>query len=1098
MKKYKKHLSTVLACSMTLQLILSCFPANHGVASANTAAEDTVANGSFETVNTTGHKDWVDGVQPTGWNTWLAEGTGKVSVTGAVYHSGQKSVQIEHQATARTSIFTLAPVTAGQTYKLSAWLKLDNVVSDKGVYIRTQIQDSNKKKIADGPATPYIKGMMDWTQQEKIVTVPANGQYILIEMFLDRAAGNVWLDDLSLTAWKGITALALDPVLVTMGKDDSYLLRPIVTPADATDREIVWRSSNSVVASVYDGQVTAHDYGSAMITAATKDGRLSATSYISVESDALQESYETVRQKWRSKLVGGQGLNMNDQDVAAGIEALMKRMTNAELTGRWDKLNKAPDRTYLWDDVIYTYSTDSWRISWAYGIIRDLSLAYSIEGSALYHNKALKNDIIGALEWMHTYQYNETKTISNNWWDWEIGAPQALMDILVLMYDDLTPAQIDKYLKAIDKFVPDPKKRVANPSVVETGANLLDKALVVTLRGVVGKAGAKVEQGRDAMTSEFLYVKSGDGIYEDGSLVQHFNIAYTGGYGAVLMGRMADLFYLFASSPWELTDPNAKNVYRWASQVFEPLIYKGAIMDMVKGRSISRAEDSDHLTGRAVITTLLRLAEGAPPEHAATIKRMVKAWVQADTTFDNYYKGLSLYDINLLKTLMEDASITPKDDLTRTQMFAGMDRAIHVRPGFGFGISLFSDRISAFEYGNGENKKGWYTGIGMTSLYNNDLKQYSDQYWPTVDMYRLPGTTTDGSYQTPKDWAYYMNSKDWVGGSTLDQAYGAVGMAFSLDKSTGSTLQGKKSWFLFDDEVVALGSDISSSEAKMTETIVENRRLSATGSNMLTVNGVEQPQELGWQDKLPGVEWAHLEGNVPGSDVGYIFPAATDIVAKREARTGSWRDIHAKGPVDPVTRNYMTLAIEHGQAPKAGTYAYVVLPGKTKEQTENYSARPDIKVLSNTGRVHAVRDKGLGVTAINFWEADAFRDVRTDQPISITMKENGDEWTVAIADPTQKQAKVVVDLGRIAFETLEKDERVNVLQTFPYVRLEVNTQGSIGASHKVKFRIDPSQTIDLEAAQPAKGEKRVIAVAEDTFVRDGNSAAVNFGTKNPI
>lgn len=84
-----------------------------------------------------------------------------------------------------------------------------------------------------------------------------------------------------------------------------------------------------------------------------------------------------------------------------------------------------------------------------------------------------------------------------------------------------------------------------------------------------------------------------------------------------------------------------------------------------------------------------------------------------------------------------------------------------------------------------------------------------------------------------------MNSRDWVGGSVIDGEYGAVGMEFALDQSTGSSLSGKKSWFLFDDEMVALGSDIKNLSGNPTETIVENRQLTHAGDNKLIINGRE-------------------------------------------------------------------------------------------------------------------------------------------------------------------------------------------------------------------------------------------------------------------
>jgi hyaluronate lyase len=1104
----KRRISIVLVFCMMFQLIFAGVPVLNPKASAMSDVDQVIniiSNGGFEDDALIDDKDWVGG-RPDGWGVWLATANGQqVSVKEGVSHTGNRSVEIKHDAAARTSISTspIPTVSPGQTYTMRAWLKTENVTptdASKGVYIRTQFTADSGMKIADGPVIPFIKGTTDWTLYEMNIHVPNDSRIarLKVEVMLETGTGTVWMDDVSLAPFKGISALELSPKSVSMGKGEIVQLTPVVTPPDESTDGLIWTSSNSDVASVNNGEVTALDYGSAVISVLTSDGKISAHSQISVESEEQKQMFGTIRQKWASKLTGGEGVNMNDPDLAANVEALVKRMSNAEKTGRWDTLNKADDPDALWDGVISKTQNDSWRISWAYGIIRDLALAYSMEGSSLYGNEELKNDIVFAMEWMYKYQYNPSKKITGNWWDWEIGTPQEIMNILVLMYDAIPPELLENYLVTIDKFVPDPKKRVANSAAIETGANLLDKALVVTLRGIVGKQGAKIEQGRDSITNEFLYVKQGDGLYEDGSLVQHKNIAYTGGYGAVLLGRMADLFYLFADSPWAITDPNANNVYNWVEDSFEPLIYKGAIMDSVKGRSISRAADSDHITGRTIIMTLLRLAQSAPPDQAEQIKSMVKEWVLTDTTFANYYAGLPLYELNLLKQLMQDESVAPRGELTHTQMFAGMDRAVQLRPDFGLSISMFSDRISAFEYGNGENIKGWYTGIGMTNLYNNDLKQFSDHYWPTIDSYRLPGTTTDGSYKTPAEWGYYMNSKDWVGGTVIDDYYGAVGMEFSLDKSTGSSLHGKKSWFLFDDEMVAVGSDITNTSGTLTETIVENRQLTEAGSNKLIVNGSEMPTNLGWQEKMTDVQWAHLEGNAAGSDIGYVFPSGEDVSGKREARIGSWRDIHKSGPTDPITRNYLSLAVEHGTSPQGGSYNYVLLPGKTSEQTAAYAANPDIQVLAATERVHAVKEVKQNVTGINFWDSGAFKHVKTDKPISFMMKENGDQLTISIAEPSQKQGTVVVDIGKIGLEVLTQDPSVTVLQTFPYTRLAIDTQGSAGKSHTITLKIDPNQTVDLEGTQPENSEVVRIPVAEDTFVRDGSLATTNQGNKTVL
>ncbi|MDQ1914819.1 polysaccharide lyase family 8 super-sandwich domain-containing protein [Paenibacillus sp. GD4] len=1040
------------------------------------AAEETnlISNGGFETTVTTTRNKWVGNIEPVGWTEWYASGSGKAAIDRTIVHEGSNSVRIEHASASRTAISGTFTVTPGQRYKLGIWIKTDNVVAANGVFARTQYLDSSGKKVGDGPATAKLSGTNDWILKETFMTIPAGAAKLKIEPFFETGTGNVWFDEVTLVKWDGLTGLDLDRDFISIGKDQSIKLNPIYTPADAPDKSVNWTSTNPDVAVVADGVVTGKSYGTTVIKVATMDGRLTAQCVIGVESPDMLQAYDTLRGIWYDKLVGGGRANTADPDIAAYVTALAAAVSNPERTGRWDRLNQSADRTYLWSDL--TSVTDSAQISTAYGALRTMSLAYSIPGSPLYRNESLRNDIVGALDWMYANRYNEKKTEYGNWWDWEIGTPQIVNDIMVLMYDHLTADQLNNYMKPIDRFVRDPKVRAIN-GVKETGANLLDKAFVVSLRGIIGKLSAKIVQGRDAIGPEFVYATKGDGVYKDGSLVQHFNIAYTGGYGAVWLNRAADMMLLLNGSPWTVSDPNVNNVYDWVADTFEPIIYKGQLMDMVNGRGISRQTAG---SARGIIMTILRLAESAPADKAVSIKRMVKEWIRSDTTYINYVEGLPIYEMSLVKKLMSDSSIEPRGELVKHQVFAGMDRIVHLRPGFGFGISMFSDRISAFEYGNGENGKGWYTGIGMTSLYNNDLTQFRQDFWPTVDSYRLPGTTTDGSYKTPKDWAAYMNPKDWVGGSSIDGLYGAAGMHFSLEQSTGSTLQGKKSWFSFDDEIVAIGSGITGTDNRKTETIVENRKLNGIGDNALTVNGARKPAEPGWSEKMDNVKWAHLSGSEANSDIGYYFPEATTIAGLREARTGAWKDINSGGSPAPVTRNYLSLAFDHGVNPTDASYAYVLLPGKDAASTEVYSESPNIAILSQTQDVHAAKEAGLGITAANFWNAGTVDGLTAYSPASVMLKESNGTVTLAVSDPTQKQRAVTIELNKAELSVVGHDATIEVVQTSPTMKLVVNTAGSIGKSHVITFRdsVAPTTTDDAKAGWQASPQTVKLTAAD--------------------
>ena len=87
--------------------------------------------------------------------------------------------------------------------------------------------------------------------------------------------------------------------------------------------------------------------------------------------------------------------------------------------------------------------------------------------------------------------------------------------------------------------------------------------------------------------------------------------------------------------------------------------------------------------------------------------------------------------------------------MPRHFQFYNQDRVVHRRPGWTFAIAMSSKRMARYEWGNGENLRGWYVGDGMTYLYNDDQSQFNDAYWPTVDAQRMPGTTVSTQPRQP-------------------------------------------------------------------------------------------------------------------------------------------------------------------------------------------------------------------------------------------------------------------------------------------------------------------------------------------------------------
>ncbi|GGU43685.1 hypothetical protein GCM10010274_34520 [Streptomyces lavendofoliae] len=241
----------------------------------------------------------------------------------------------------------------------------------------------------------------------------------------------------------------------------------------------------------------------------------------------------------------------------------------------------------------------------------------------------------------------------------------------------------------------------------------------------------------------------------------------------------------------------------------------------------------------------------------------------------------------------------------RTMAEAGMDRAVHRRPGWAASLSMASRRITYYENGNGEKLRAWHSGSGMLYWWGGDLAngQYSDGFWPTVDPRRLPGTTASRKALADGEggvWGAARPDVRWVGGAT-DGTYAAVGQYL---KGLSSTLLAKKSWFFLDDAVVCLGAGIHGRDGTGVESVVDNRNLGASGTHAFTVDGTARPTAPGWSATLTGARWAHLAGHA-----GYVFPGgATEsgtgtatVSVSGPLRDGAVIDLTWNRPVASVT-----------------------------------------------------------------------------------------------------------------------------------------------------------------------------------------------------
>ncbi len=1032
-------------------------------------------NGSFETTAKTTNeaykKVWVDEIMPTGWTMWPnPKGNEKMTFeivndpTEAPEGNNYLRIRSENTSSRLGISYAMKPIAdPAINYQCTFMVKAENVT---GTGFNARLTWLKATQSSDYNETAQIKGTTDgWIQYEfTSLNPPEDAVGIQVEFYATNMAGEICLDDIQLVPTYRIALNKTDTSMLT---GDTLELEAKCN--GAYDGEITWSSSDPAIADVDEnGIVTAYAMGMVEITAQI-DEQHKAVCRISVEDGELRPYYEAIRENWRNRLTGNNIADDSDEVYAA----MMKDLTDTAQK-YWETMEKGGlERTRLWNDIDFTYSkVDSVAnitegLGTGFSRIEQMATAYSSKGSELYQNEELKKDIIGALEWAYAKIYNDSmdvkKDLYGNWWHWFIGMPQSLCNTVILMYDEMDPELIEREAKTLENFNEDPRYRYHTSTgnkIDNTAANLIDTSLVSALRASIGETAKPLNMAKALLGNSIGFVTEGNGYYEDGSYIDHGNLAYTGGYGSTLLGGIEKFLFIIADSPWDVSSDQLTSVYQWIWNGIRPLYVDGAVMDMTTGRGVARPSTNEHTVGRGLLKPIVHLINRAPDEYREEICAFAKTEIQAGLDYNkDYFIGMTVTDMMAMNNLLADDSLE-EDAQVYHKNFGVMDKAVYHGENFDLGISMYSKRTGNFEYGNKENLKGWHMSDGALFLYNGDQSQYADVYWPTVDAHRLAGITTDhteGFIPSDESWGPHTSKKDWVGGSSVLSQYGTVGMDFEGETKSGgiSSLKAKKSWFTFPDAVVALGAGINSNEGKATETIVDNRKVRDDAANTVWVNGQEASLTTGEAAVMP-VNWALLEGNEGESqNIGYYFPEETEISVLKETRIGNWRDINGAvgaGSANDreIIRSYISLAVDHGINPQDETYSYVLLPGRNTDEMAEFAENPDVKILANTAEVQAVQNTKYGVSGYNFWTACDVEglEVSAKTPASVTIARDGNTITAGISNPTQNGQDTIVVLNGY-YEPVDTEDGVTVTNQGSRTLLTIEGTVDFGKTYTV-------------------------------------------------
>lgn len=541
------------------------------------------------------------------------------------------------------------------------------------------------------------------------------------------------------------------------------------------------------------------------------------------------------------------------------------------------------------------------------------------------------------------YQVNPTST---NWWWGEIGTQLRYGPASLLLGNQLTTANKTSILGDLP------------PAPYKTGANRTDISKAVIWGGLLDNDNARVASGLSGI-AETIMVTTAEGVQPDYSFHQHGPLLHNASYGKVFFNtavywayQVRDLSWAFSPEQNQVLSAYFLDGDRWMTRGFRIDYSTG-------GRSIAREAGS--------INTLAQYAD-----YVAAIDPSRAHEAQA---FAAHALGGPV-------------------GLDGVRHYWRSDYSVMQRDKFQFTLHMHSNRVRPTETGNGENMLGKWLGYG-----NTFLRMTGDEYhniFPVWNWARLPGITAPEIEGPGLSWGASYQATSFVGGVTDGQ------VAASVMDINHNGLQAKKAWFMFNDEIVALGAGISYSGSEYVNTTVEQSLLNGP----VTVDGVVQP--VG-ERELVNAQWVHH------NQVGYLFLQNWYGHQYNQDQSGSWARINTNLSADPVTAGVFQLRIGHSWNPRNRDYAYVLYPGRSASETQVYASNPAVHLLENSAQIQAVTHDGLGKTGVIFHQAgrlvvNANLAVSVDKPAALLLDLNGVEPVISLSTPGAGGVSVNVTL----------------------------------------------------------------------------------------
>ncbi len=709
-------------------------------------------------------------------------------------------------------------------------------------------------------------------------------------------------------------------------------------------------------------------------------------------------------------------INTTKAQGSNDLETLRKRVILELMAPTVDRLaieelNRTINKDGSWPGIDYEdVSNTGFQHSRHLANIVNLSHAYNKSHTKHYQDKETGKNIEKALDF-----WFENDFICDNWWWNQIGVPDRMVAILLMMDESLSD-------KEKENAAPIVGRANLEASGARPGGDLIKIAGILGKYALFTRDEATLEKVIETMEGEIQFaVERGTpddtrGLQTDLSFHHRSDrVNNTLSYGRG---------YANAFSEWAAKIGGTK--YQFSERAIHLLVdyYLDGICKMMayatfpdlgaKNRSVSR--------------------QGALMPHGIEIpKNLLMA--------TDYRKEELLEIIQIRNGRL-------KPDLTNSQFFWQSEYYSHQRPDYFTSVRMYSTRNRSMEQPyNDEGLKNHHLGEGSNFVYRTGA-EYIDIF-PLLDWQKIPGTTSVQSPEMPAEEEIQQEGlTDFVGGLT-DGRYGAAVFDF---ESPYNQLTAKKAWFFFDDEIVCLGAGITAEAEYPVATtlnqtwLLDDVTISRQGDSIQTL--------VKGEHNLSDVNW------IIHDHIGYLFTSPTPMKLRNQKASGSWFSINRQSdsPKREVSGDVFKLWMDHGVQPENASYQYLIVPYTDRLAIQDYQKELAIEILNNTSDIQAVSQKELGITQVIFHQPGKIQvseslQLVAEHPCMVMLKMDGSSVkSISVADPSRKLERLNIQLNVELNENDAYKISKNEITGFSELAIDLPTGDYAGQSTTITFK----------------------------------------------